>query len=453
MTCILVLGTGRCGTSAIAGALHKLGVNMGAEFMPADENNPHGTYEDLELFQLTQRVLTGKAKPADYITPIRKRNEQALWGIKDPHLARTAHHIIPLLDDVRIVVVKRNSADTINSYMRAYGYGRVHANEWYNNSLLWLSRQLLEFDGPTMEVNFDDEIETTIGRLVEFLPVKPTQGQIRAAIEHIVPEQKRDVRGWGSLAVGVRIAKHPEPAFFVDWSALLTGGLSSNDKVLLPQSQMPAHWAANRIARDFLRTNKDSLLMVDDDMTFAPDAVRRLRQNADNFNYDVVMAFATHRVWPPRPVVMWLEDEKAPPQSLRGDHYTMITNFKDGDVVEVDALGLAFTLIRRRVLEAMVNDDWGIEHSFFFGYDRGVESDDIGFCRRCRQLGFRMAIDTGVKIGHIGARPLGWHDYQRWLSERNNDSVDIDGDDWQRILSIAAAQGDSKAKELLDASD
>ncbi|MEZ6068261.1 MAG: glycosyltransferase, partial [Planctomycetaceae bacterium] len=40
--CVLVIGTGRSGTSAIAGTLHRLGIFMGYEFVAADHTNPAG---------------------------------------------------------------------------------------------------------------------------------------------------------------------------------------------------------------------------------------------------------------------------------------------------------------------------------------------------------------------------------------------------------------------------
>jgi hypothetical protein len=57
---ILVVGTGRCGTSTVARVLHEqLGVCMGSRFREADANNPRGFYEDLDALEANQRLLAG----------------------------------------------------------------------------------------------------------------------------------------------------------------------------------------------------------------------------------------------------------------------------------------------------------------------------------------------------------------------------------------------------------
>lgn len=206
---------------------------------------------------------------------------------------------------------------------------------------------------------------------------------------------------WGRIAAGCRIAKHPEALFFASWTGLIAGGTRQDDAILAPTIHTPAHWASDSLARSLLKSDCDSLLMIDDDMSFEPDALERLRTNPANQGYDVVMALCTSKELPPRPIVVSLVDGV-----FKTNH-----DFQDGDVVPVDMVGLAFTLIRRRVFEAMLGES-APEQGFFFSYGPGRESDDVPFCRRVRELGFRMAVDTAVKIDHIGAFAYGWHQYQ-----------------------------------------
>ena len=51
-TCVVVLGTMRSGSSAVAGALHKAGISMGKFLMPGNEFNERGYYEDEEFYAL-----------------------------------------------------------------------------------------------------------------------------------------------------------------------------------------------------------------------------------------------------------------------------------------------------------------------------------------------------------------------------------------------------------------
>ena len=52
---IIVLGMHRSGTSLIAGVLHEMGVNMGSNLMKADEYNPKGYFEDIEIYKFNSR--------------------------------------------------------------------------------------------------------------------------------------------------------------------------------------------------------------------------------------------------------------------------------------------------------------------------------------------------------------------------------------------------------------
>jgi hypothetical protein len=293
---------------------------MGTEFVKSDQNNQYGTYEDLEMFEAVRDVISGERPESDLGGMVKERAGRRIWGIKDPALAQAAHYLWPHTGETFLVLVKRDRRSVINSYMRAYDRGRVFANKWYDETMRDLAARLMEFNGPVLDVDYADLISDPVGqiyRITEFAftgMTPPPQSRIEDAIRSI--HQKDDVleSGWGSVAVGVRVAKHPEPFFFADWTALLTSGLRSGDTVLMPAMHMPAHWAARKIVRNFLGTKKDSLLMVDDDMTFDPDMLHRMRDNKDNWGFDVVSALAVRRnIAMPTPVVMLKKDDPPMP--------------------------------------------------------------------------------------------------------------------------------------------
>ena len=91
---IIVLGTGRCGTSTIARLLHNnLQIPMGERFRRSDSSNLNGFYEDLDFRNLNQQVLNNQITN-DYFQKeinklVAKRRERwgsELWGIKDPRI-------------------------------------------------------------------------------------------------------------------------------------------------------------------------------------------------------------------------------------------------------------------------------------------------------------------------------------------------------------------------------
>ena len=462
---ILVIGMGRSGTSLLAGVCHHLGVFMGDRFMPTDNNNQSGTFEDIDFFNVNRAKMRGVG--VDYRRLITDRgNLYKIWGVKDPALVHVLPDLLPLLgDDVRVIHAKRNNKAIMSSFERAYSQPRAKVVEWFTNQAEAVNRaveQLQAFKVPILSVDYEaltTQPAEAMPHIANFIyegtgqePPDPA-----AALAHVDPKLQHwdhdgkwikrisaaPATGWGSVAVGIRVGKHPEPATFIDWTGLVTRGLDPGDTVLMPRAHMPAHWAADALVRDFLRTDKDSLLMIDDDMTFAPDALAKLRHNEKNWDYDIAFAFCTWRTEPPKPVIYRLVDEQPPePMSRQGEYYIPVVNFQDGELVEPDAVGLAFTLIRRHVFEAMIDHDYGpvwqywfeslsrrdifretapspdgdlsLEFTSFFNYGEGKESDDIPFSRRVRELGYRMVVDTSVMIGHIGHQPLGWPHFKRW---------------------------------------
>jgi GT2 family glycosyltransferase len=224
---------------------------------------------------------------------------------------------------------------------------------------------------------------------------------------------------WGTIAASCRLNR-TEPAFVVCWTALVGGGLRQGDNVIPPAYDLPAHKAASHLARRFLMSGNDTLLMIDDDMAFAQDAVERLRANEANWEYDIVMAFCTTRGIPPQPVILQeMAEQPGPPLSLKGERFRRVYDFEDGEVIPVGTTGLAFTLIRRRVFEAMLNE-YDLEYNYFFEYGLGEETEDIPFCRRARGLGFKLAVDTSVHIEHITSMRLGPAQFRAWYEEHKN---------------------------------
>jgi hypothetical protein len=223
---------------------------------------------------------------------------------------------------------------------------------------------------------------------------------------------------FGRIAVGCRIGKHPEAAFFAAWTGLVVEGLCDGDIVLAPSAYSPAHWASDFLARQFLKSECDTLLMIDDDMDFPPDALGRLRANEASFGYDIVFALCTTRELPPVPVLLRLAEEQ--PGSGAVEKFDRVTRFYLGRVIPVDTVGLAFTLIRRRVFERMMETSLtstSIDDACFFTYGPGRETDDAPFCRTARRLGFALAVDTAVHIDHIAAIPLGWRHVEKRQTE------------------------------------
>lgn len=445
---VFVVGTGRSGTSMLAGMLHKLGVHMGDEFATPDHPRFHrdffGTYEERDLFEF-HRSMNPWDDFGEWIDGyIAKRSEgHDVWGAKDPVLVRSFPYFAERFDgDVKVIIARRGRIPTVSSYMYAYHTKVSDAESWYEEEIGHLAASLDKYEGSVLFVDYDDLFENPereLRRVVGYVfgeDANIDNDIFSNAVSHVDVNARRfdrdgkwlggvseSVDGWGNIAIGVRVAKYPEYHFFTSWTKLLTGGVRNGDSVLMPAGWMPAHWASNALARDFLRTKKDTLLMIDDDMVFEQGDLERLRTNADNFKYDIVSGFCTHRNWPPKPIVMREIEQPGEPFSLYGRAYSYVHGeINDGDIVDVDATGLAFTLIKRHVLESMT-EEYGPMFTPYFSYGQGFESDDIPFAQKAKDLGFKIGIDTSVKIGHIGQAVYGWPDYKQWMHEHHTPSV------------------------------
>jgi len=152
----------RSGTSATAGVLKRVGVELGSELLPPQPDNPKGFFEHARIIRLHDEVLSifdatwddprslperweqdpRLASPRQRLKVILRRTfaERPLWGIKDPRLCRLLPFWMPVLHELNVsakaVLVVRNPAETSASLRRRNGMMPEHA------AMLWLSHVL-----------------------------------------------------------------------------------------------------------------------------------------------------------------------------------------------------------------------------------------------------------------------------------------------------------------------
>ena len=185
---VFILSTPRSGSSALAGAMDALGVDMGKQYdQPKDFLNPKGYFESRN-WQLIHKSLSGNAYTVrfaeatqDHLEAYRrlivKCSQAPIWGCKSPRLAYTLHFIKPLLQeagvDIRIVVARRDFESIVQSFKRhtelAYqgrwpmteDQARAHMGKWLK-AVEW---QLAQWDGPVCEMDYDQLLEEPVTEL------------------------------------------------------------------------------------------------------------------------------------------------------------------------------------------------------------------------------------------------------------------------------------------------
>lgn len=158
----------------------------------------------------------------------------------------------------------------------------------------------------------------------------------------------------------------------------------------------------NLLVQKFLQTTDERLLMVDTDQFFSVEQYDRLIETGQTHDIVSGVYFANER--PPRPAMHRWDDT---------GHGVAVTEWEDGEVLDVDGCGAGFLLVHRRVYEAMNHPEEykGRAGSWFTQDKHGpagqLLNEDSGFCLRAQEHGFRVYVDTEVFVGHMKRRILG----------------------------------------------
>lgn len=149
------------------------------------------------------------------------------------------------------------------------------------------------------------------------------------------------------------------------------------------------------LAHHFLQTKREHLLFIDDDIEFEANAITSLLDRRK----DVVAGSYVRRSLP-----------------IRAEHQ-LLTQPDATGLAQAEASGTGFMLIHRRVFELMrphvgdfqlsgngeVPDGPVMSRFFRFSLSRNQHLDeDMWFCRKWREIGGTIWVDTSVQLGHVG---------------------------------------------------
>lgn len=166
----------------------------------------------------------------------------------------------------------------------------------------------------------------------------------------------------------------------------------------------------------------DWLLFIDDDMVFAPDAIKRLIATRDELDLDILGGLCFRRGAPYHPTLYMRE------QPTEG-YYNFLESWST-DLVEVDATGMAFLVIHKRVFEKIADTpmppyEYRVSNPApdFFRWE-GRLGEDLRFCQDAKAAGCRVFVDTRIEIGHIGELVIDKEAYLRQMADRSIASVE-----------------------------
>jgi len=218
-----------------------------------------------------------------------------------------------------------------------------------------------------------------------------------------MPDLLRRGDSFGSIGIGVPYYK-ASYEFFRWWSWVLVDGLEVGDQLLNGpdmRCEVPIPMAHNGLVMEFLKTDRDTLCIIEDDHVGQQDTIRKLRTKPENLDFDIVCASYVNR----RDALVAVGFNFHPDgPNEYGEWGCVLEPMKVAETgtQQYDGAALGCVLIRRWVLEAMLGDN---EPRDYFWFDwRGRNSQDIVFYARAQAVGARVGVDRDNSIGHHGSK-------------------------------------------------
>lgn len=208
--CFIVAGPPRSGTSLVAGLLHRLGVSMGDErsFLPANQHNPTGYFEDSHFVFLNDMILD-KAGGMVWTPPPRFEVESAgrhfsdeverrvgarateePWGWKDPRNCLTLPAFLPHCSP-KVIICHRDPcliAESITKMNDEIGYNdaRSLATEFFGRVVDTVKEHKLPYLIMHHEITLM-EPRSAVSELIKFCNLEVNSDIIQNAVEFVIP--------------------------------------------------------------------------------------------------------------------------------------------------------------------------------------------------------------------------------------------------------------------------
>ena len=175
--------------------------------------------------------------------------------------------------------------------------------------------------------------------------------------------------------------------------------------------------ARERLSEWAIQGGADYIFMIDDDMMCPTDLFEKLVRH----NVDIVAPLAFMRLAPHYPVLFRVEKGYDHMQGLEYYIPHKIENYPKNTLVECDGVGFGAALIKTSIFKS-IPKPWFMSTT--------GHGEDLLFCKKAREAGFKVYMDTSVKLGHLGIPPIITE--EDFIREGKNDEFRKIHGDWQR---------------------
>ena len=172
--------------------------------------------------------------------------------------------------------------------------------------------------------------------------------------------------------------------FVVSWTLME----KPNYSFFLPEWPGPIDVIRNNLVKQVLRSDCTHLLMMDTDQVYPTDVIWKLMSRKQP-----IVAAKVHRRYPIFDPIMY-----------RGElgKYTSVPDeeWKEKDLIEVDATGTGCVLFDMEVFQKIPYPWFKTQYK-----DNNEEvikyGEDIGFYLKAKEAGYKVYVDSSIKIGHL----------------------------------------------------
>ena len=146
----------------------------------------------------------------------------------------------------------------------------------------------------------------------------------------------------------------------------------------------------NELAKKSVESDADYVFWLDSDMIFQPDTLERMFQVLKENDLDILTGLYFRRVHPYSPVLFDRLDIDE-----TGCHWSNFEEIPDG-LFEVGGCGFGCVLMKTDVFLSVMS-----KFGNMFSPIANV-GEDLSFCWRARQCGYKVYCDPSIPLGHMG---------------------------------------------------
>lgn len=167
--------------------------------------------------------------------------------------------------------------------------------------------------------------------------------------------------------------------------------------------------ARNNLAMQAIKQEADYVLWLDSDMVFPSGTLRYLLQELEKHEDDVMMSGIYYRRVAPFSPVAYNKLAIDPEKGATWEELTDVP----GEQFELEGVGFGCIMMPTQVF-------FDVQSKFGTMFDPILGTgEDLAFCWRARQCGWKIIADPKIELGHVGHHVISrsyWEDYRAFQS-------------------------------------